>query len=329
MRKIVTSIFLSIFLPFTLNALTFITKEMSNYNLIFANGKIGRGDLYRLQQSYYSLTNRAKQTIIVFNSSGGELNEGLKIGKFLLNHHIGSAVMPEGICASSCALAYLGGRDKYGRKLYILPRNAKLGFHNFYYKNRTLVNATQFEQDLSNVMEYFAAVNAPQYIITKMFKTKYNHIYWVRRSSSLLPFRSLNVSLRPTYKAKRYFSAVEEKTLTMSAFSYIKSYFYQVNLAIQSSRSFYRNNVALNDRNYDYWLATHLNYVYVQKLKKYPRNRFEAKVIYSLKNGTRACAINTYYLGKNNYSWYIKGKKVSPCDRSSYYKIRSLTYRLP
>ncbi len=323
MRKIVTTLMISFIIPYNIKALTFTTQESKKYNYIFASGKIVHGDYYRLQKAYYSLANRAKQTIVVFNSSGGELNEGLNIGWFLKRHKIGTAVMPNGICASSCALAFLGGRDKYGRKFYILPNDAKLGYHKFYYKNKNYVTKSQYKSDYANLMQYFKSVHAPKYLIHKMMHTKSYQMFWVKRDSHILPFRKTTLFHQKNYYASKY----ENKKY--SAFNYIASYFYKVNMAIKYANSFYQKAIAFNDRKYEYWLAKHLDFVYLKGLKRVSSSKIKAKVLYQLKNGKRACAINTYYLGNNGIDWYIRKKKITPCSHRSYKKLAPYLYRLP
>ena len=52
----------------------------------------------------------AIKTVIFKNSAGGEWRAGMRIGSFLLGKNITTVV--EGVCASSCALAFLGGDNR-------------------------------------------------------------------------------------------------------------------------------------------------------------------------------------------------------------------------
>lgn len=89
---------------------------------------------------------------IVMNSPGGNLAAGLELGRMIraagLTTHIGTTIRefsePEetcdtwwdsvepGICASSCAYAFLGGRTRFVDSPYYPVEGNLLGFHQFY-----------------------------------------------------------------------------------------------------------------------------------------------------------------------------------------------------
>jgi len=337
MKKRILTILFTVCIT-SLNALTFsVDSSNKNYNLIYATGKVVRGDLYRLQSAYAQLPNKRKQSIVVFSSNGGELNEGLRIGKYLYRHGIGSAVMKNSICASSCALAFLGGRDKYGRKLLVLPRGSKLGFHSFYYNNRAYVSSDQIQQDLSNVLTYVNSIHMPVDLIIKMFKTNHNRMHWISRRNAY----KLNIKTKlPGVRfAKRFDNNIQAQASNLpysyasskkSKLRYIKEYFSQINATIQSANGYY-NNTALNsiNGNYSYWLARTLSYISVRNIKVKHRNKVEAKVYYWLRNGVKVCSNNRYQLKRSYNGWEIATKKIVPCDRRSRNFINQLSYRLP
>lgn len=82
---------------------------------VFAEGTIVEGDATRLQQF---LDNRGiESAIIVFNSDGGDLIEGLRLGKSIrargLDTGVGNIADEPAICASACAYAFAGGVNRY------------------------------------------------------------------------------------------------------------------------------------------------------------------------------------------------------------------------
>jgi len=329
----ILSIISSLLISFTsLKALDYsVNRNFLNYNLIYASGKIKSGDLYKLRRAYNRLP-KNRQTIVVFNSGGGELNEGLRIGKFLKSHHIGSAVRQNGICASSCGLAFLGGRDFRGRKLMILPSNSKLGFHSFYYRNSNYVKMSKVEADLSNVLNYANYVGAPTSLMAKMFNTDSTSMYWVnRRDKRMLGIVSglRRVNFSNKYASnKRYYR--ETTTYGMTQTSYIKQYISRINTAISANRGMvFNNEVALNDGSYQSWLSRNLEYVYLKNVKLVKRNRVRAEVIYALRNGKRVCSRNTYNLGQNSSGWRILSSRHQACNYSSRKILKRIGRALP
>lgn len=120
------------------SALSF--KAVTEYNsnawesmAIAVDGEIELGDSDKLE---LFLQNKPDPVRVVFNSPGGILVEGMKIGNILRARGLTAEVgrlkdgqeAPEfehGVCASACAIAFLGGRERY-------LLGSKLGFHQFY-----------------------------------------------------------------------------------------------------------------------------------------------------------------------------------------------------
>src|SRR5205807_160497 len=54
---------------------------------------------------------------VILNSPGGSIGEGFKLGRFLHQARIPTFVLGYGgLCTSACAVAFLGGRDRAGRR---------------------------------------------------------------------------------------------------------------------------------------------------------------------------------------------------------------------
>ena len=128
-------------------------KEVTEFNAnaweamaIVVDGEIELGDSDKLE---LFLQNNPDAGRVVFNSPGGNLVEGMKIGNILRARGLtaevgrlkGGVEAPEfepGVCASACAIAFLGGRERY------LSGSDKLGFHQFY-------EHLNFEELISNL----------------------------------------------------------------------------------------------------------------------------------------------------------------------------------
>jgi hypothetical protein len=73
-----------------------------------------------------------RSVAVILNSPGGDLGEGLKLGRFFHRARISTFVLGYGGgCYSACAIAFLGGRDRDGRPSRIKMTGGILGFHQF------------------------------------------------------------------------------------------------------------------------------------------------------------------------------------------------------
>ena len=61
--------------------------------------------------------------IVFLNSPGGDLNAGIEIGNTIWTNEFVTVVLDDAICASACALAWLGGRPRY------VELGSAIGFH--------------------------------------------------------------------------------------------------------------------------------------------------------------------------------------------------------
>lgn len=82
----------------------------------------GRSDLAMASQAEALLT-RAPGALVVMQGPGGDLHAGMLIGIAIRAAGADTVVPPGATCASACAYAWLGGRDRS------LAAGARLGFH--------------------------------------------------------------------------------------------------------------------------------------------------------------------------------------------------------
>lgn len=80
-------------------------------------------------QKFISIALPLKRAIVAFNSDGGNLLAGLKIGMAIRLKEFTTLVPANSVCASACGLAWLGGSQR------LLDATAKVGFHAAYIQN--------------------------------------------------------------------------------------------------------------------------------------------------------------------------------------------------
>ncbi len=96
------------------------------------HGQIVAGDVKRMSAALAKLPPGTAASVIL-ESPGGLVSEGLELGALFHSAKVTTIVKGDGaICYSSCALAFLGGRDaRNGRPMRIKMSGGNLGFHQF------------------------------------------------------------------------------------------------------------------------------------------------------------------------------------------------------
>lgn len=97
------------------------------------SGPIEDADTPRIEAAIAKYADqRIDHALFIFDSPGGSLMEGLRIGRFIqglpytTNAQVGTLEAPNAICASSCAYAFMGADYRY------LSEGAAIGVHKFY-----------------------------------------------------------------------------------------------------------------------------------------------------------------------------------------------------
>ena len=93
--------------------------------VVSISGPLERGD----SQKFWDAIKDDSKGLAIFHSPGGLLEEGLAIGEQIRHKGFASAVAENTLCASACALAWLGGRPR------LMKDTAKIGFHAAYVVN--------------------------------------------------------------------------------------------------------------------------------------------------------------------------------------------------
>ncbi|UVC07583.1 hypothetical protein IHQ71_20615 [Rhizobium sp. TH2] len=96
-----------------------IERTPDGNSFLIVKGEIAIGD----DQKFNNLAIQLKQTTVFLNSPGGLVDPGMEIGKTINIKGFSTAVMPNEVCASTCALIWLAGRPRG------LFNSSKIGFH--------------------------------------------------------------------------------------------------------------------------------------------------------------------------------------------------------
>lgn len=105
-------------------AATFEVKKLDGTELIFifVDGEFAEGDSGEFNDIAIGLDN----AIVMFNSPGGLIAEGLSIGRTIFIKRFDTGVGSNSMCASACGLAWLAGKEKFA-----FP-SSRVGFHAIY-----------------------------------------------------------------------------------------------------------------------------------------------------------------------------------------------------
>lgn len=196
MRRLFVSMLTIICIVHQVQALD-ISKHSNDYkklNAIQLSGFIEEGDAYRLKLYIAGLTKR-KNIAVYLNSDGGNLMEGMALGRLFHDGQIKTVIEENMLCASSCALAFLGGFNKNtGRIWRTKSSNASLGFHTFYNNFKpdavftadeanVLVRVSQFI--ILEMITYFEEMGVSTALLKKTLSTDSDEMYWVDNSEAL------------------------------------------------------------------------------------------------------------------------------------------------
>ncbi|OLP54867.1 hypothetical protein BJF92_13750 [Rhizobium rhizosphaerae] len=107
-------------------------------DLISVSGTFTEGD----DSAFRKLAAATDRAVVVLNSGGGNLQAGLEIGKAIRLRGFATAVPPDALCASACALTWLAGTPR------LMDARSKLGFHAAY----RLVNGRASESGAANAL---------------------------------------------------------------------------------------------------------------------------------------------------------------------------------
>jgi hypothetical protein len=168
-------------------------NDSAEVNAIQLKGRIDDGDTFELQVYIASLPK--KPTIVVYlDSPGGNLREGMRLGRFFHQARIETVVEAKARCTSACALGFLGGRDAAGKLKRTKSTSAAIGFHSFsreFNKDRTysaddlayVLQKTQTE--IFGVAEYLRSINADPDVLRIMLRAPANEMNFISNDDAI------------------------------------------------------------------------------------------------------------------------------------------------
>jgi hypothetical protein len=168
-------------------------KDTAAVNAIQLKGRIDEGDTFDLQ-AYIAGLPKKSHVVVYLNSPGGNLGEGMRLGKFFYQHKIETVIETKTACASACALAFLGGRDESGKPLRTKASNSGLGFHSFtrdfdkdksYTADDLKIVVQRTQSTVYVVADYLKAIGTDMDVIRLMLKAQANEMNFLTNDDAL------------------------------------------------------------------------------------------------------------------------------------------------
>ena len=161
--------------------------------LVRISGTMERGDAQRVQAHLTSLGS-GRQITVRLDSTGGAIDEALRIGRHLHANRIRAEVVGKGVnCLSACALAFLGGRDASGKGWRVKGSEAEIGFHGF----KRLVPDKEFtvadmqeavattQHSLLAIADYLTAIGADIEFMSMMLEKSNSEMNYLANDKAL------------------------------------------------------------------------------------------------------------------------------------------------
>ena len=134
------------------------------------------GPLVRMDgDEFAAKTASLPSAFVAFSSDGGSLLAGLRIGEAIRRKKF-STIVPDGqCCASACALAWLGGVERF------IGTDGRIRFH------AASDSASDRENGVTNTVvgTYLAKVGLPYEALTYITQVAPNEMIWLNMSESL------------------------------------------------------------------------------------------------------------------------------------------------
>lgn len=147
------------------------------------NGEIETGDTERLRSAVQPyLGKEISEAVFTFDSGGGSLAEGLRLGEFIADMpfitlgQVGGPSHADGICASACVLSYLGADYRY------LQGKSQIGVHRFGAPGSDLDSDTTMAiaQEISgSIISHIREMRADPELYELMASTDFTEIAWI------------------------------------------------------------------------------------------------------------------------------------------------------
>lgn len=162
---------------------------------IGVEGEIVAGDLEKISSiiggTKYS---QDLKFSVSFNSPGGSLFEAISIGRYLSELPVTVTTDVEGVCASACIFAYLGGHYRFSTD------NSRIGVHQFFLADpvgkSTSESVSLTQIAASELVQFLQTARVKSELFAIMAATPPETIYWLSKKQ----LADLNVVTGPVYE---------------------------------------------------------------------------------------------------------------------------------
>ncbi|MCG6941768.1 MAG: hypothetical protein LJE69_11035 [Thiohalocapsa sp.] len=296
-------------------------NDSKTLTAVSATGNVVWDDAERLDR-YLSRVGRRRNTAVYFDSPGGSLGGGIRLGEYLRRNRIKAVVEGGGMCASACALAFLGGTDRTGARWMSSTTTSRLGFHAFRNGDGSRLDDTdRTQQIVGEMLEYGHTVNAPMEIFVRTFQTASDDMYWFSTAECL----SLGIKVWDMERGCFVGSAKcagaspasgPGRPEPRSAARFVERYYsllkhvpYAQTWAMLSPEM--RRRVGFDS--YVGWWDGKVDRVTASEIRALSDERVQARLSYRMKSGKHACSVDTFELGRAGRSWQFLSQSSRGC----------------
>ena len=294
-------------------------------NAVLATGTIELDDMEKLHQ-YLGERTKKPNTAIYFDSPGGSLGGGIRLGEYFRRSRIKTVVEGGKTCASACALAFLGGTDAKGNRWMSTTTTSRLGFHAFRNADGSRNSDTdQTQQVVAQVLEYGHFVNAPTEIFIKNFNTPANDMYWFSTQESLdLGIKVWDIKNNcfvGESGCDGLSSPIPAKTDQPSPnhdapLDFIRSYFFKIK-KVPYPETWEMLSASLRTKtgfeSYVDWWDKQVDKFSLDYAMALGANTVRAKLSYEMKNGKKVCSIDTLTVQFERGVWVVDEQQHQNC----------------
>ena len=320
MNKLLLLSWILLLFPIFGKALEFSQHENNSktLNAIMAVGEIEYNDVEKLDR-YLSHLPKKKHTAIYFNSPGGNLFGGIRLGKYFKKNGIKTVIQRDSMCASACALAFLGGTDRNGNKWMSSTTTSRLGFHAVSKGDGSkYADMDQTQLIIAEILKYGHYVDAPMEIFIKQFSTPSTNIYWFSTQEELQFGIKVwdvdnNLFITDENITTKHYSQQNAVSFIRKYFADLKRVPYHQTWDMLSDQM--KKKVSLQQ--YINWWDRQVESVTIKNIRSISNNKVEVKLHYVMKNGKHnICSIDVFTLENKKGRWLIRDQEYRKCNKS-------------
>ena len=158
---------------------------------LLLTGQIMQGDLGRLQAAV-SKVPTGKKIVLLLESPGGSVDEGLAIGRFVYASKITTIAIEGPGCASACSFIFLAGRDSSGKAMRIMMSGARVGMHHVRVTPNAQVSGAEAAEmqtvaqlGIAKLEAFFRELSIPGEFLSMTLAAPANSMNWLREFDAL------------------------------------------------------------------------------------------------------------------------------------------------